>query len=443
MCLHGCASKSIWKPTSITTLNSVSQDTEINSYPLDLSVGEITSSSFKSVDVEYNIVMSIDMTNFGTDIKKYFLINIVDAKIFSSVTENVGALYFEGNVTNLRAKNAGGGTFVSGELKGRILSNKGGDVLWETTVYHEILISYNKYQGSFGNEINNSFSQLSQILAQKLVIDMGSSNQLANIVESKFSINVLTIAKKAAAKRLAAAEKADKVASEKAISEKAAKENDVKVAAEKIAADKADAEKTASALLAAERAVAEKIAADKATAEKTAAENSAATLAAEKAAVEGGLSVIGLFPGISTQQQVEFAKADYGYIIGGYELFCIPQYEEGKLYTLTCVTGKENLSRDRVSGSNALVSNIEVYNTLIKGFTKKFGNPKTAENQLRNSFGVKYISELAAWNDKKGNELSLISIGTNIDSGALILSSAKKIKADKEAELQANKAREF
>ncbi len=213
----------------------------------------------------------------------------------------------------------------------------------------------------------------------------------------------------------------------------------------KIAAEKAKVEEQ----IAAEKAKdADRIAAEEAEAKlveskKIAAENAAADEAAKKAAAEGAIDVIGLFPGITTKQQVEFAKANYGFIIGGYELLCVPEFKDNKLYSFTCVTGEDNLSRDRVKGSNEQVSNIEVYEELFKGFSKKFGIPQTSENQVRTKLGVKYVSEIAVWKDKRGNQLSLISIANTTDSGALLLESVEKINADREAEMKANQKRNF
>ena len=38
------------------------------------------------------------------------------------------------------------------------------------------------------------------------------------------------------------------------------------------------------------------------------------------------LDVIGIIPGVTPKHEVESKQADYGFIIGGYELMCVPDY---------------------------------------------------------------------------------------------------------------------
>lgn len=221
-------------------------------------------------------------------------------------------------------------------------------------------------------------------------------------------------------------------------------------AEEKAAVKKAAAEKAAADKVAAERAAAERAAEERAAEERAAKEKAAAAERAiledaisQKAIAKGYINIIGLVPGVSTQEQAERAKDGYGYVIGGYKLICSPECINKKLSSLVCVTGEDSGSIDLVSGQNIAVSNIEIHNTLVKGFTKKIGRPKLSEIPTRTRIGVEYTAQMAIWKDKKGNELTLLSMTTDIDTGALILKSAEQIKFDKEAEEKAYKARNF
>ena len=68
---------------------------------------------------------------------------------------------------------------------------------------------------------------------------------------------------------------------------------------------------------------------------------------------------------------------------------------------------------------------------------------KDKEYEERTKLGVKYTSQMAVWKDRKGNQLTLISIINNAEQGTLILESAEKVKANREAEKKADKARRF
>lgn len=412
----GCASKSIWQPSDSLQSVDLNQETHYNSYPFDVSVGDIDSSIFDSVDVENNFFMTIDMTRFGSNVSKHIINDLSNSEIFTNVKNGAGAISVEGTIKSLKAINSFSlaGTLVTGELQGRVLSHKGGEVIWETTIKHEILTKRKDSNLRFGETISNSFNKLAPILARKFVNELGGSVQLANLIESRLSVNVTTLAEKAEARR-SVANKAE---------------------AKRIAAEKEAAEK---------RAVAEKEATEKEVAERIAAEERAATEDAvtEKAIAEGLIDVIGLVPGVSTQSQVERAKADYGYVIGGYRLFCSPEYIRGKLSSFICLTGGEYGSKDVVSGSNHKASNIEVHETLLNGFTKKIGKPKLSEMPTRTKIGTTYTVQVALWQDKKGNELSLVSMTNNIETGALYLKSLEQIKTDKETEVRNNRERNF
>ena len=156
------------------------------------------------------------------------------------------------------------------------------------------------------------------------------------------------------------------------------------------------------------------------------------------------IEVIGLVPGESTQDQVESARSGFGYVIGGYELLCIPEYIDGFFSQLLCLTGEKALSRDKTTDSNRFASNTEVHVTLLKGFTKKFGAPSKIENSsVRNRLGTEFSRSLAVWVDKKGNKLTIMSMASKIDEGMLILESAQQVRKNEAQSGKAEQQRRF
>lgn len=156
------------------------------------------------------------------------------------------------------------------------------------------------------------------------------------------------------------------------------------------------------------------------------------------------LDVIGLVPGVSTYDQVEKAKNNYGYLIGGYELFCTPEYIDGVLSKFVCLTGEKYLSVDRTNNLEKSASNTEVHTVLSKGFQQKFGNPSKIKNiPLSNRYGMKTNCNIITWIDDKGNELILMSITDNIDQGALVFQSAKAIESKEQEKIDADHKRKF
>ena len=162
-------------------------------------------------------------------------------------------------------------------------------------------------------------------------------------------------------------------------------------------------------------------------------------------AIPNQLEVAGIVPGVTTQKEFENGKAEYGYIIGGFKLICSPKYDvESVLDELFCFTGNEYYSRDITKESRPVVTNLEVHATLVKGFTKKFGKPvEVIDMPVQTGFGVKYNTNSVKWKDKIGNELTLIDMATKVGVGLLILTSAKKLKLEKEKEEEGEKLREF
>jgi len=156
------------------------------------------------------------------------------------------------------------------------------------------------------------------------------------------------------------------------------------------------------------------------------------------------IDIIGLVPDVSTQEQVESAKAEFGYVIGGYEIICIPEYLDGKLSQLLCVTGEDSASRDRATDSYRLASNAEIHKVLVKGFSKKYGAPSKIDNStVTNGFGTEFNRSVVVWIDKKGNKLTLASMVTKVDEGMIFLESAKQLKKDKAESSRAESKRDF
>lgn len=157
------------------------------------------------------------------------------------------------------------------------------------------------------------------------------------------------------------------------------------------------------------------------------------------------LEIVGLILGVTTQKQVESMKTKVGfYEIGGFELLCFPGYIDNLLSKFSCVTGKEYFSRDLTKKTYTLVSNIEVHEVLLKGFTKKFGKPTKNANTIKsNSFGLKINMNVVVWVDKKGNTLTLGSVGSKINEGVIFLKSAQLIKQDEDKSKASEKERNF
>lgn len=167
------------------------------------------------------------------------------------------------------------------------------------------------------------------------------------------------------------------------------------------------------------------------------------TVASHTFAMSRQLDVIGLVPGQSTKADVEkagLARAS-SYVIGGYMLICMDEYLDGVLATFTCFYGKEFNSQDTTSedrfGRPHVATNIEVHDTLTKGFTKKFGEPtKNINDTVTNAFGTEYNRNSVAWVDEEGNRLVLKSIFQEIGAGMLLLQSTESIKKNENEEIK-------
>lgn len=128
------------------------------------------------------------------------------------------------------------------------------------------------------------------------------------------------------------------------------------------------------------------------------------------------INVIGLIPGVSTEAQIDDAGIEdsiNSYAIGGYSLSCYHETLSGVLSKFYCRTGEDYLSED-LARPDRSVSNTEIHDVLIKGFTKKYGAPTRVENTtVMNQFGTKANSNRVVWVDIKGNKLTLIPVWGN------------------------------
>lgn len=144
------------------------------------------------------------------------------------------------------------------------------------------------------------------------------------------------------------------------------------------------------------------------------------------------LDVAGIIPGVSTKEQVESKKKDSVYAIGGYGLICSRDYNGDMLSMFHCQFGEEMLTTDLVkkerTGVWNTVSNTEVFEELLKGFTKKFkSEPDVSMEELTNGYGVAITRYVAVWTDSKGNMLQLYSFDEDPKKGHLLLRSKEYI----------------
>lgn len=151
------------------------------------------------------------------------------------------------------------------------------------------------------------------------------------------------------------------------------------------------------------------------------------------------IDIVGLTPGISTYQDFKSKAAsvvrDAGMVeIGGYKLICKIQFDNGVLAMFGCSTG------DGLSNA----SNIEIHETLVRGFTEKFGTPSTTTNiPVKNGFGREFNVQTVTWMDKQGNYLALRNMGSRADSGSILMLSASRAQADLDAAKRKEEARKF
>ena len=162
------------------------------------------------------------------------------------------------------------------------------------------------------------------------------------------------------------------------------------------------------------------------------------------------IEITGFVPGETTRAQIERLQHGQFLVIGGYKLFCQVDYLSEVLAKISCLTGKKWHSTDTTSDTTETVSNIEVHLALLKGFTKKLGNPtNVVESTIYNRLGTGVRRQSAEWLDRKGNRLtvsSMISTGgkvIEIDAGMLVLDSAQQIRNDERDAAKREQERKF
>lgn len=152
------------------------------------------------------------------------------------------------------------------------------------------------------------------------------------------------------------------------------------------------------------------------------------------------IDIIGIVPGVSDKAAIDSLSIDNEgsfFEIGGFRIPCNANFDNSnKLEDFTCFTGT-------ASGIPLTeLSNTAIHSELVRGFTKKFGNPTSIiEVPVRTSNGATYKNQIVTWKDKKNNELVLSRMLDTIDSGVFELKSNSLLKKEKE-ESKARKSRE-
>jgi hypothetical protein len=144
----------------------------------------------------------------------------------------------------------------------------------------------------------------------------------------------------------------------------------------------------------------------------------------------GQLDILGLIPDVSEKADVERVaiRVDGSVVIlqvGGHNIPCIPEYLNGKLAELACLTGKDG------STNYTDATNSKVHLELWVGFVKKFGKVDFIDKKtMRTAMGVEYENSIVKWKDKKGNVLMLNSIFDRPTSGLVVLQSNDYLKKE-------------
>lgn len=150
------------------------------------------------------------------------------------------------------------------------------------------------------------------------------------------------------------------------------------------------------------------------------------------------IDIIGIRPGVTTVQDLTAAgnvKGNIVYLeIGGYSIPCMGEFKNNELEMLACMTG----------GKATTATNTEIHQTLVKGFTTKFGSPEKNYNEtVRTRVGVEYQSNEVWWTDTKGNGLILYSIRNKIDEGGIMMYSDEIMQKMKSEAAQKEQSRKF
>lgn len=137
------------------------------------------------------------------------------------------------------------------------------------------------------------------------------------------------------------------------------------------------------------------------------------------------IDIVGITPGITTAEDLKPISEGRRYEISGFRLSCDPEFESEKLASFTCFTGLPHYSYDLNSkDQRRQVTNNEIHEIFLKGFTKKFGPPgKVEKNNVKNAFGANFQQHTAIWKDRAGNVLTISNMNGKIDAGVVMLES--------------------
>lgn len=175
------------------------------------------------------------------------------------------------------------------------------------------------------------------------------------------------------------------------------------------------------------------------------------------------LDVVGIVPGVTTQAELEekllagkndvlsewgeLPRVESRLVIGGFILSCAySEYDtQGRLERFRCFTGHGLMGKYRfMFGANSYdmatgksVSNSDVHEALLSGYTEKYGSP-TSERVMLYENEFAYFDSQPSWIDKSGNQLSLMKTYRNDREGLLLLQSSEMVKILKEKQKKAD-----
>jgi hypothetical protein len=153
------------------------------------------------------------------------------------------------------------------------------------------------------------------------------------------------------------------------------------------------------------------------------------------------IDFVGLTPGITTAEDLKPISEGRRYEISGFRLSCDPEFDGEKLASFTCFTGLPHYSYDLNSKDQSRqVTNNEIHEIFLKGFTKKFGPPvKFEKSNVKNAFGVNFQQHIAIWKDDAGNVLTISNMNGKIDAGVIMLESQSSHQKRNSKDVLANR----
>lgn len=113
--------------------------------------------------------------------------------------------------------------------------------------------------------------------------------------------------------------------------------------------------------------------------------------------------------------------------IGGHKMPCLVKFIDGKLSSISCMTGDG-------SERHTVASNLQVHEELKAGYLKKFGKPDFDESkEVQNRMGAKFLENKVRWSDAIGNVLSLENMTSRVTSGSVkFVSDAEQRRSQEE-----------